>query len=345
MERDLSRREFVKYCSVIAASLGFPLSWGAKIAHAIEKASKRPRVIWLHFAECTGDTESFLRAYRPSIAEIVLDIISLDYHETIMAPSGHSAHLSLKECIEQNRGQYLVIAEGAIPTKDNGVYLTIGNQTGLEIAKEVCSQAFAVLCVGTCSSFGGVQAMGPNPTQAKGVQEATGLPIEKFIYLPGCPHNVQNSVATIVHYLLFNKLPPLDHERRPLFAYGKKIHDHCPRRKHFEAGEFVEHFGDEGDRKKWCLYRMGCKGPSTFHNCPQVLWNDGTSWPVEAGHGCNGCSERNFWDSMSPFYERLPEHTPFGEVSANTMATVLGVATGVGIAAHSAISYAKGKVK
>ena len=343
-KKDVPRKEFLKFCAITAATLGLPASFTQVIAREIKNAAKRPPVIWMHFAECTGDTESFIRASNPNITDIVLDVVSVDYHETIMAPSGEAAHKSLEDSIHANKGQYIVIAEGAIPTKDNGIYLTIGNKTGLELANEVCKDAFAVLCVGTCSSFGGVQAQAPNPTGAKGVLEATGLPKEKFVHLPGCPHNVKNSVATIVHYLLFKNLPALDHERRPLFAYGETIHDHCPRRNHFEKGEFVEQFGDEGDRKKWCLYKVGCKGPATYHNCSKVLWNDGTNWPIGAGHGCNGCSERDFWDTMTPFYERLPDRTPLGAVTADKVAGVIGGATALGIAAHAAMKAKKGRL-
>ena len=342
--REISRTDFLRFCGMTAFTLGLSSSWTKVIAEEIQKAVKRPPVIWMHFAECTGDTESFLRAHNPSVAEIILEIVSVDYHETIMAPSGDAAHKSLEECMHNHKGKYLVIAEGAIPTKDNGIYLTIGSKTGLELGTEVCRDALAVLCVGTCSSFGGVQAQAPNPTGAKGVMEATGLPPEKFVHLPGCPHNVKNSVATIVHYLLFKNLPELDSYRRPIFAYGEKIHDHCPRRNHFENGEFVEFYGDAGDRKQWCLYKVGCKGPETFHNCSKVLWNDGTSWPIGGGHGCNGCSEKDFWDTMTPFYERLPDRTPFGRASADKVAAAATAATAVGIAAHAAISYKKGRL-
>lgn len=109
-------------------------------------------------------------------------------------------------------------------------------------------------------------------------------------------------VATVVHYLLFNKLPEVDEHGRPLFAYGKTIHDQCPRRSHYEAEEFAEKFGDEKHRNGWCLFTLGCKGPITYKKCPLVKWNDGTSWPVEAGHPCIGCSEPSFWEEMTPFY-------------------------------------------
>ena len=112
--------------------------------------------------------------------------------------------------------------------------------------------------------------------------------------------------ATIVHYLTFGSFPQLDHRKRPLFAYGMRIHDKCERRANFDAGQFVRQWGDEGHRKGWCLYEMGCKGPEAHFNCPSVRWNEHTSWPVKAGHGCIACAADYNWDKMSPMYARLP---------------------------------------
>jgi NiFe hydrogenase small subunit HydA len=109
-------------------------------------------------------------------------------------------------------------------------------------------------------------------------------------------------VAAVVHFLLFGKPPALDDKGRPLFAYGYLIHDNCPRRGRFENGEFVKQFGDAGAAKGFCLYEVGCKGPETYNNCPIIKWNQGTNWPIGAGHPCIGCSEPKFWDEMSPFY-------------------------------------------
>ena len=126
----------------------------------------------------------------------------------------------------------------------------------------------------------------------------------------------------LVHYLTFNEMPALDQYNRPLFAYGDLIHDQCERRAYYDAGLFVEAWGDEGHRKGYCLYKMGCKGPSASYNCPNVRWNDGTSWPIEAGHNCIACASPNFWGTMSPFYQRLPNVPGFG---ADTTAETVGL--------------------
>jgi [NiFe] hydrogenase small subunit len=297
--KGLSRREFVKFCTLVSAAMGLGPSFAPKIAEALA-APKRPPVIWLSFAECTGCAEGLLRTTYPWIDELLLDTISLDYHETLMAASGDAAEAALHESVKNNAGKFICVVDGSIPTKDNGIYGTIAGKTFLEIAKEVCPKAAATICIGTCASFGGLPAAAPNPTGAKGVSEALGI---KTVNIPGCPPNPINFVGTVVNYLLFGKLPDLDDKGRPLFAYGQLVHDQCPRRGHFEAGEFVKSFDSPEAAQGWCLYEMGCKGPDTYNNCPLVKFNDGTSWPVQAGHPCIGCSEPGFWDKMTPFYK------------------------------------------
>ncbi|MDH5542159.1 MAG: hydrogenase small subunit [Nitrospinota bacterium] len=341
---EIDRRDFMSFCATMAAVLGLGASYIPKIAEAVEKAAGKPSVIWLHFAECTGDSEAFIRSTYPSTEELILEILSVDYHETIMAASGTAAEEALAQAMKENKGKYIAVCEGAIPLAvppgpagKKGAYLTIAGKTGLELANEVCGDAAAVMCVGNCASFGGVQAQRPNPTGAVGIEEATGIPTLK---IAGCPHNVVNSVATVVNFLLLGTLPRTDKLGRPLFAYGKRIHDACPRRAHFDAGQFVEEFGDQGAKDGWCLYKVGCKGPQTYHNCSIVEYNDGTSWPIKGGHGCIGCSEPKFWDNMSPFYERLPNVIlPGVEATADKVGFTLVGAAAVGAAAHAAYTY------
>lgn len=299
--KGVNRRDFIKYCTLVTSVLGLAPSMIPRVAEAMT-AKQRPTVIWLHFAECTGCSESLLRTTYPWIDQVVLDVLDVAYHETIMAPSGHAAEKSRTDAMAKYKGKYILVCEGAIPTAEGGVFGKVGGLTMLDLAKETAKDAAAVLCVGNCACFGGVQAAEPNPTKAKGVGEALGI---KTVNVAGCPPNTVNIVATIVHFLLLGKLPALDDFGRPLFAYGKTIHDQCPRRAHYEAGEFVKKFGDAGAKKGWCLAEMGCKGPDTANNCPIVMFNDGTNWPVGAGHPCIGCSSPKFWDEKSPFYEPI----------------------------------------
>jgi len=339
--RGITRREFLKFCTIMAGVLALPVEQTAKIARALETA-RRPAVVWLEFQSCTGCTESLLRANRPTVAELVLDILSLNYSETIMAPAGHAAEQSLQDTIKE--GGYLTIVEGAIPIADDGVYCCIGGRSALEILQEVAANTAAIITVGACAFYGGWPATTPNPTGAKGVKDIiSGVPL---VNLPGCPPNADNLTATVVHYLTFKKLPALDDLGRPLFAYGRRIHDNCERRGHFDAGEFVEAWGDEGHRKGWCLYRMGCKGPVAFQNCPSIRWNEGTSWPVGAGHGCIACAAPNFWEM--PAYEPVPIHalrppTTYPEVEPEkgmspVTAGVIGAAVGVAAGVAGAVA-------
>ncbi|MBI4825549.1 MAG: hydrogenase small subunit [Nitrospirae bacterium] len=329
--KGVSRRDFMKFCTSMAALLSLPATFIPKIAEAI--TGKKPILVWLAYQDCAGDTEALLRATSPTVGQLVLDVLSVDYHETIMSPSGFQAEKSLMDVVKNNKGNYFVVVEGSIPLKDDGIYCCIGGRTAVDIAREVCGNALATISVGTCASYGGLPAASPNPTGAVSVKEA--VPNATVINLPGCPVNAENITATIVHYLTFGALPNVDNYGRPLFAYGKRIHDNCERRAHFDAGQFVQHWGDEGARNGWCLYEMGCKGPETFHNCPTVKYNEGTSWPVQAGHGCLGCSEPMFWDNMTPFYKRLPNVPGFGvESTADKVGAGLAAATAAGILVH-----------
>jgi [NiFe] hydrogenase small subunit len=301
----VSRRDFLKFCTIVSGTMGLAPSFVPKIAEALTNP-QRPPVIYLSFAECTGCTEGLLRTTYPWIDELVLDILSLDYHEALMAAAGLQAEAAQRASVEKNPGKFICVVDGAIPTAANGIYGTIGGKTFLEIAKEVVPKSLATICMGTCASFGGVPAAAPNPTGAKSLKDALGPEVRvPIVNISGCPPNPINLVGTIVNYLLFGKLPDLDDKLRPLFAYGQLVHDQCPRRSHFENGEFVTEFGSEEAKMGYCLYQMGCKGPETFNNCPRVKFNESTSWPVQAGHPCIGCSEPNFWDKMSPFYESL----------------------------------------
>ncbi len=328
----VSRRDFLKFCTSMGATLALPATFVSQIAEALEKARK-PTVVWLEFQDCAGNTEAMLRASKPTIGELVLDVISLDYHETIMAPAGAQARKSLMDVVKNEKGKYIAIVEGSIPLNDGGVYCCVGGRTAVDIAREVCGNAAVTLAVGSCAAWGGIPSAKPNPTGAVGVKDA--VPGITIVNLPGCPQNVENITATIVHFLAFGSLPQLDSHNRPLFAHGKRIHDNCERRAHFDAGQFVRRWGDEGHRQGWCLYEMGCKGPEAYLNCPSIKYNTGTSWPVQGGHGCIACAADNNWDRMSPLYGRLPNVPGFGvETTADKIGAGIAIATAAGLAAH-----------
>lgn len=300
VKRGVSRRDFLKFCATTAAVLGLSSTYVTKIAEAMEKKEK-PVVVWLHFQDCTGCSESVLRATKPTIGQLVLDVISLEYHETIMAAAGHQAEKSLHDAIKKYKGKYLTVVEGSIPTKDGGIYCCIGGRTALDILKEVAKDTAAIVAIGNCAAFGGIPRAKPNPTGAVGVMDI--IKDKPVVNISGCPLNVENFTACVVYYLTFGKLPAVDaRTKRPLFAHGILIHDNCERRGHFDTQQFAKVWGDKGHRQGLCLFELGCKGPFTYHNCPTIRWNDGVSWPVMAGHPCVACSEPKFWDEQSPFY-------------------------------------------
>lgn len=295
--RGINRRDFMKFCTAIAVTMGMGPSFAPEVASAL--TNRRPSLVYLHMAECTGCSEALLRTYKPFIDTLILDTISLDYHETIMAAAGEAAEKALEQAVNGPDG-FICVVEGAIPTKLDGKYGYIGGHTMYDICKNVLPKAKAVVCMGTCSSYGGVQAAAPNPTGAMGVNEAFGSEGIKAINIPGCPPNPINLIGTLVAFLQGQKIE-LDELSRPLPFFGRAVHDLCERRKHFDAGEFAPSFNSEEARKGWCLYELGCKGPQTYNNCPKARFNE-TNWPVAAGHPCIGCSEPGFWDDMSPFY-------------------------------------------
>ncbi len=284
----VSRRDFVKACVTAAAMIGLPFEMVNQVM-AAATANNNPPVIWLHFQECTGCSESLLRSSHPVISNLILDMISLDYHETLMAGSGAQAEQSLHDSITANKGKYILVVEGAIPTAENGIYCKVGGKTALASLHQAAEGAVAILCIGTCASYGGIQSVSPNPTGAVGVRDI--VKDKPIINIPGCPPSPYNFLSTVLYYLTFKRLPELDELGRPKFAYGRKIHEHCERRPHFDAGRFAQAYGDDSHAQGYCLYKLGCKGPATYANCSVQRFNDVGVWPVSIGHPCIGCTE------------------------------------------------------
>jgi hydrogenase small subunit len=305
--------------------MALPPSMVPAIASALETA-RRPSVIWLSFQECTGCTESLLRSHTPSIEGLIFDAISLDYHHTLQAASGHAAEHAREQAMKENFGNYLLVVDGSIPLGDPG-YSTIAGISNLDMLKEMAKGAAAIISVGSCAAFGGLPHANPNPTGAASVSDIiTDKPI---INVPGCPPIPVVITGVFLHYLTLGTIPELDELGRPKAFYGQNIHDRCYRRPFYERGQFAETFDDEGARAGWCLYKLGCKGPVTYNACATIKWNQGTSFPIESGHGCLGCSEPRFWD-MGGFYTALSEPTL-------DVQRAVGIAAGVGAAAGLAV--------
>ena len=326
--RGVSRRAFMTFCTTMTSLLSLPAGMAPVMAQALAKV-RRPSVIWLPFQECTGCTESITRADSPSIESMIFDMISLDYQETLMAAAGTAAEAARDAVIRESFGKYLLLVDGSVSTKDGGIYSTIGGVSNLDMLRETAKGAAAIIAVGSCAALGGTPKANPNPTGAVAVSDViTDKPI---VNIPGCPPIPAVLVGTLAHYLTFGQLPALDRLGRPATFYGESIHDRCYRRPFYDQGKFAKTFDDEGARKGWCLFELGCKGPVTYNACATLKWNGGTSFPIQSGHGCLGCSEPDFWDAGG-FYR--PLSTPIGRLGPTAAgAAIAAAAVGAAVAA------------
>lgn len=335
-----SRRDFLQFVSMMTAFIGLENTAIGQVAKALETKPRVP-VIWLHFQECTCCSESFIRSSHPIVADILLDKISLDYTETLMAASGFQAEEAMQNTMKKYKGEYILCVEGSVPTKADGVYCMIGGKTSMQILEEAAENAKAIIAWGSCASNGCVQSAKPNPTDATPIHKLVkGKPVIK---VPGCPPIGEVMAGVIVHLVTFDRIPELDRLGRPKAFYSKRVHDTCYRRPFYDAGLYVESFDDENAKKGYCLYKVGCKGPSTYNACGVMKWNNGTSFPIQAGHGCIGCSEENYWDN-GRLYERGSSFAGFGiESNADTLGKVALGVTGAALAAHAVMTNVRKK--
>jgi hydrogenase small subunit len=368
--RGVTRRRFLEFCGAVAVSLGLAEAAIPAIAATLEEScsgigkgeGKLKPVIWLELASCTGCTESFAQVDTPDVASVVLELIALNYAETLSAGAGYTLEEAKKQTIEECKGNYIVIIEGALMEGWDGNALRIANEKGIDIVWEACSNAGAVVCAGSCAVDGGWQAADPNPGGAIGIQAylekraaAEGFTgqLPPLINVPSCPANPEHLVAVLVDVLLVGAVPALNEYGMPQLMFGEYIHDNCPRRGHFENGEFVYQFGSEEEAKGYCLYPVGCKGPQTKNNCPIVRWNRRVSWCVEAGAPCIGCAQANpdkagfnWVDVNAPFFKRL-RNLKIGDLvfQPATAAALVGGVVLVALVAHGFGMKAAGRTK
>lgn len=338
----VSRRDFLGFCSRLMVAAPFGLAITNKMTPEAVAAevgrARRPSVIWLHMQDCTGCSETLLRTSQPDLAELLFHVISLDYHETLMAASGYQAEAALHEAMKENHGRYVLVVEGSIPEKERGIYAKIGGKTATELLAEAAEGAAAIIAMGSCSSWGGVPSTMPNPTGAAGVDHFV---LDKpIVNLPGCPPNPYVLLAVVLQYARYGTLPALDLYKRPKFAFDRVIHEHCPRRAHFDAGRFAQAFGDDGHRQGWCLYQLGCKGPMTHAACSTRHFNEMEDvWPIGIGATCIGCTEPKV-AFESPLFEVVqiraatpPDTYPPIESAAGRLTPAATAAVGFGVGA------------
>lgn len=339
LSQGVTRRDFLKMCSVLAATMGLNYNEADKVVAAMETKTRVP-VIWLQFQDCTGCSESFIRSTHPKTESVLFDMISLEYSEVLSAASGFQVEDAMKKVLKDYEGEYILAVEGSIPK--NSEYLSVAGHDAKETFIEAAKGAKAIISYGSCASWGGIPAAYPNPTGAKPVTYY--VKDKPTILVPGCPPIAEVMTGVIAHIITFGEIPELDHAGRPKAFYRHRIHDKCNRRAYFDAGLFVENFDDEGAKQGYCLYKVGCKGPTTYNSCAEMRWNGGVSYPIQSGNPCIGCSEEGFWDN-GPFYGRRAE-IPSTQTTINPDVVGLAAlgATAVGVAAHATATVVKKKI-
>jgi len=357
-KRGVSRRDFLKFCGSTAAVLGLSSAMVPSVAAAVEGAAESglTPALWINGGACTGCSESIAQATYPNVADIVLDLLSLPSQETIQMATGEYAEQAIEASHEANKGKYILIVEGTVMTGLGGNTLRIAGKPFIEELKTLAKDAAAIVAVGSCAVDGGWVRAHPNPAGGTGVSqylasEGIATPV---VNLPGCPVNPEEITAVVIDVLMLGGLeklvPKLDKYGRPKYLYGQTIHDNCPRRGHFENGEFVYEFGSEEEAKGYCLYPMGCKGPQTKRRCPITRWNDQTSWCVESGGPCIGCGSFNWVDNNAPFrgrYRRVGQGVfglQGGGVEPTKIAAGVGAIAAVGLIAHGFGMKAAGRI-
>lgn len=354
--RGVSRRDFMKFCGGMAATLGLSSAMAPEIANAVENASGLYPAIWINGGACTGCSESIAQATYPNVAEIVLDLLSLPSQETIQMATGKYVEEAIEGCITANKGKYIMVFEGAVIQGLDGNMLRVAGKPEIEHLKKYVTDAAACVAVGSCAVDGGLPRAYPNPANATGVAEfckANNI-ATPVVNLPGCPVNPEEICAVVIDVLLLNGVKglagKLDKYGRPKYLYGQTIHDNCPRRGHFENGEFVYQFGSEEEAKGYCLYPMGCRGPQTKRLCPVTRWNNNTSWCVHSGGPCIGCANFNWVDEDAPFrarFRRVGQGTfgpSKGGVDPAKIGAVVGAVAAVGLTAHGFGMKAAGRI-
>jgi len=293
----VSRREFLKYCTASAAALGLTSALGP-LAKALA-AGSGPPIIWLSAASCTGCTVSLANRISGTapvdVADLLINTINLAYHPNLMGAAGDLAVQTLRSVDD---GSFILAVEGGIPTQYNGKTCILWSENGVDVTamaavNELAAKATKIICVGTCSAYGGISAAAPNLTAVKGVKALTG---KTTINIPGCPPHPDWIVWTIAQ-LLAGTTPTLDSYGRPTYLFGSTVHTNCPR-KNLNWATSMSQTG-------LCMWNFGCKGRNTRANCPTLKWNNGVNWCVGADMLCQGCTNSTFPDKFAPLFSTV----------------------------------------
>jgi hydrogenase small subunit len=303
---NVTRRDFLKASAAITGALALEASGLMQLQRAMAGGANAPPVVWLQGQGCTGCSVSLLNSiYYTTIDDLLINKLDLKFHPTVMAAAGDLA----VDAAETTRdaGGYVLVVEGAIPAGEQGEYCELWpGMTMLNALESFALNAGVILAVGTCACYGGIAAGEPNPTDAMGVRDALDyLRLRRklratVINIPGCPAHPDWIVGTVAA-LLAGETPELDAEGRPTEFFDTIVHKRCPNRG-LGRGQ-AKFLSDRG-----CLSALGCKGQQTHADCPLRQWNSagqgqtGVNWCVGSRNPCQGCTEPDFPDGMSPFY-------------------------------------------
>ncbi len=352
----VSRRQFLKHAGATAALLGLSEAMIPQLANALQElAAGKPPVIWIQGQNCTGCSVSFLNSNYPGVADLVLNQLSVRYQPNVMAGTGKTAIEAIDETVKSMKGKYVLVVEGPVPTAENGEYCTFGLGTGTkklmgntvpndktiqEWMNELVPPAAAVIANGSCAAFGGIPAANASVTGTTPISKVVARidPRKPVINVGGCPSHPDWFVGTVLEALLYlqgkGKLN-LNENKMSRTFFGQLIHENCERRASFDSGLFLEDWNQNNPDMKLCMFKMGCKGPVTYADCPVRRWNSKVNWCVGANAPCHGCASPAFYKELSPLYQPLPNVNFDGITPAvDVLGWVAAGATAVGVGAH-----------
>ena len=278
----LSRRNFLKFCGINAVALGLSSGVLSKLEQAM--AYGEPRVIWLQGASCSGCTISTLNLIQSSgvmdAHDLLVDTIDLQYHGTVMGYAGDEAQQKITNALDG----FILVVEGAIPTAFNGEACVLWEENGVAVTVkdalvDLASKASAIVCAGTCASFGGIPAAGDNPAKVKKVSEVIS---QDVINIPGCPVHPERLVQTLAKVIASETVTLLPQGGSMGGEIGRchTCHNHAQ----------DAHLLPYGHPPR---YNKTCSDPGC-HGYGQNLDED--DHPIVLGQSCSSCHSSGFDD-------------------------------------------------
>src|SRR6266853_1957622 len=302
-------------------------------------AVKEIHVVWMTTGlGCDGDSVSITAASLPSIEDLAMGAIpglpKVHVHNPVIAYEVGADFLKYWHLAAEGKLEpFVLVVEGSVPNekiKKEGYWAALGtdSKTGQPITTNewidrLAPKAWAIVCAGTCATYGGIHAMEGNPTGCMGLADylgwewksKAGIPI---VCVPGCPIQPDNLSETIL-YLLYQAtgqapMIPLDEALRPTWLFGATVHEGCDRAGYYEQGDFATEYGSPK-----CIVKLGCWGPVVKCNVPKRGWINGVGGCPNVGGICIGCTMPGFPDKFMPFMDEPP-----GSKVSTTASTMYG---------------------